>query len=132
MLPLSPRNLEGTFRAICTQSPDNRAPLAVIPEAAKRGKVNHDDGVMIVDGGMEINDQQVAGEGVSLESDHARSSRSYVGVVFGSKKHIAIDPVPSLDDMAIEEGDVTVDLSGPFPSVVFSENVHERINHSMR
>ncbi|KAK9024670.1 hypothetical protein V6N11_004828 [Hibiscus sabdariffa] len=55
-------------------------------QAAKRGKVNHVDGALTGDGGMEIDDQQVTGDGVSLESDSAPPSRSYAGVVSGGKK----------------------------------------------
>ncbi|KAK8562623.1 hypothetical protein V6N12_010697 [Hibiscus sabdariffa] len=108
MLPLSPRNSEGTFHAVCTQSPDNLAPHADLRGVSYFGTIR-----------FSIGRQQ-------------RGARSYAGVVSGGKKHATIDPVHSLDDVVIEEGDVTVDLSGPFPLVVFSENVHERIDHSMR
>ncbi|KAK8643930.1 hypothetical protein V6N13_013207 [Hibiscus sabdariffa] len=68
-------------------------------QAAKRGKVNHVDGALTGDGGMEIDDQQVTGDGVSLESDSAPPSRSYAGVVSGGceefQKQKAGKDVPS-------------------------------------
>ncbi|KAE8676710.1 hypothetical protein F3Y22_tig00111582pilonHSYRG00743 [Hibiscus syriacus] len=58
---------------------------------------------------------------------------SYAGVVAGSfQQRGAMEKVPCMDDVVVEEADVIIDTSGQIPSVEFSENVHERIDHSIR
>ncbi|KAL4341262.1 hypothetical protein GQ457_08G035530 [Hibiscus cannabinus] len=42
------------------------------------------------------------------------------------------NPVPNLDDVVVEEEDVFLNTSGPFPLLAFSERVHARIDLSMR
>ncbi|KAK8700400.1 hypothetical protein V6N13_018797 [Hibiscus sabdariffa] len=49
MLPLSPRNSEGTFHAVCTQSPDNLAPHADLRLASPM--VNHGSGLEVASEG---------------------------------------------------------------------------------
>ncbi|KAK8537350.1 hypothetical protein V6N12_043516 [Hibiscus sabdariffa] len=44
---------------------------------------------------------------------------------------MVVEPPPSLDDVIVSSDDVKVDKSGSFPSVEFSEQVHEHIDHSM-
>ncbi|KAK9024945.1 hypothetical protein V6N11_064848 [Hibiscus sabdariffa] len=42
-----------------------------------------------------------------------------------------LDSVPSLDDVVVGVDDVTIDQSGPYHLVAFSESIHKRIDHSM-
>ncbi|KAK8519696.1 hypothetical protein V6N12_030060 [Hibiscus sabdariffa] len=56
---------------------------------------------------------------------------SYVGVLSGFGKAMILDSVPSLDDVVVGVDDVTIDQSGPYHLVAFSESIHKRIDHSM-
>ncbi|KAK8578704.1 hypothetical protein V6N12_069048 [Hibiscus sabdariffa] len=85
---------------------------------------------MDVSKGMEIDDHPSFLPKSDKGSDGPPQT-SYARVVSGSGRQVVNDPVPSLDDVVVEAGNVLVDTTSTFPSVSFSDKVHERIDHSM-
>ncbi|KAK8564272.1 hypothetical protein V6N12_036400 [Hibiscus sabdariffa] len=52
----------------------------------------------------------------------------YAGVLSGAGKETATEHIPSLDDVIVGADEVIIDHSGPFPSVAFSDSVHDRLS----
>ncbi|KAK8534698.1 hypothetical protein V6N12_057342 [Hibiscus sabdariffa] len=88
---------------------------------------------------MKVDDQGVesSADGVALGKVAATavgldaSKISYACIVSKDGTQVAVDTIPSLDDVVVADSDVRVDKSGTFPSVEFSERVHDCIDYSM-
>ncbi|KAK9033918.1 hypothetical protein V6N11_050098 [Hibiscus sabdariffa] len=115
--------------------------VAVIDQqVAKRGKASSLVPNMDDFRSMDVDDQALdSNAGLHLAAwvdlmDHGLGSPkvSYAQVVAGTNTQMVVEPSPCLDDVIVNSNDVKVDKSGPFPSVEFSKQVHDRIDHNMR